>query len=84
MRAPAGGVAVKSGEDAVLTCVVLGAGGRPVLWKRARDLEVLTAGGVRVTRDERVQVLHDDCKLQINTSQSTYCLLLNANQITQF
>lgn len=60
MRAPAGGVAVKSGEDALLTCVVLGAGGRPVLWKRARDLKVLTAGGVRVTRDERVQVLHDD------------------------
>ncbi|XP_045774641.1 Ig-like and fibronectin type-III domain-containing protein 2 isoform X1 [Maniola jurtina] len=60
MRAPAGGVAVKSGEDALLTCVVLGARNKPVLWKRARDLKVLTAGGVRVTRDERVQVLHDD------------------------
>ncbi|XP_046969114.1 Ig-like and fibronectin type-III domain-containing protein 2 isoform X1 [Vanessa cardui] len=60
MRAPAGGVAVKSGEDALLTCVVLGARGKPVLWKRARDLQVLTAGGVRVTRDERVTVLHDD------------------------
>ncbi|CAH2247854.1 jg12230, partial [Pararge aegeria aegeria] len=60
MRAPAGGVAVKSGEDALLTCVVLGARGKPVLWKRARDLKVLTAGAVRVTRDERIQVLHDD------------------------
>ncbi|KAG6463259.1 hypothetical protein O3G_MSEX013776 [Manduca sexta] len=60
MRAPAGGVAVKSGEDALLTCVVLGARGRPVFWKRARDLQLLTAGGVRVTRDDRVQVLHDD------------------------
>lgn len=62
MRAPAGGVAAKSGEDALLTCVVLGARGKPVLWKRARDLQVLTAGGVRVTRDERIQVLHDDCE----------------------
>ncbi|XP_068617615.1 Ig-like and fibronectin type-III domain-containing protein 2 [Battus philenor] len=60
MRAPAGGVAVRSGEDALLTCVVLGARGKPVLWKRARDLQLLTAGGVRVTRDERVRVLHDD------------------------
>ncbi|XP_075980799.1 Ig-like and fibronectin type-III domain-containing protein 2 isoform X2 [Anticarsia gemmatalis] len=61
MRTPAvGGVAVKSGEDALLTCVVLGAKGRPVLWKRAKDLQLLTAGGVRVTRDDRVDVLHDD------------------------
>lgn len=60
MRAPGSGVATKSGEDALLTCVVLGARGKPVLWKRARDLQVLTAGGVRVTRDERIQVLHDD------------------------
>lgn len=61
MRTPAvGGVAVRSGEDALLTCVVLGAKGRPVLWRRAKDLRVLTAGGVRVTRDDRVEVLHDD------------------------
>ncbi|RVE49896.1 hypothetical protein evm_005489 [Chilo suppressalis] len=60
MRAPAGGVAVRSGEDALLTCVVLGARGRPVLWRRARDLKLLTAGGVTVTRDDRVHVLHDD------------------------
>ncbi|XP_041982407.1 Ig-like and fibronectin type-III domain-containing protein 1 isoform X2 [Aricia agestis] len=60
MRAPSGGVAVRSGEDALLTCVVMGARGKPVLWKRARDLQLLTAGGVRVTRDERVRVLHDD------------------------
>ncbi|XP_072944512.1 Ig-like and fibronectin type-III domain-containing protein 2 [Epargyreus clarus] len=60
MRAPAGGVAVRSGEDALLTCVVLGARGKPVFWRRARDQKLLTAGAVRVTRDERVRVLHDD------------------------
>ncbi|XP_061379093.1 Ig-like and fibronectin type-III domain-containing protein 2 isoform X2 [Danaus plexippus] len=60
MRAPAGAVTVKSGEDALLTCVVLGAKERPVIWKRARDHQVLTAGNLRVTRDDRVQVLHDD------------------------
>ncbi|XP_013190125.1 Ig-like and fibronectin type-III domain-containing protein 1 isoform X2 [Amyelois transitella] len=60
MRAPGGGVAVRSGEDALLTCVVLGAKGKPVLWRRARDLQLLTAGSVRVTRDDRVQILHDD------------------------
>ncbi|CAH0755584.1 unnamed protein product [Diatraea saccharalis] len=60
MRAPAGGVAVRSGEDALLTCVVLGARGRPVLWRRARDLMPLTAGSVTITKDDRVRVLHDD------------------------
>lgn len=61
MRRPGvAGVAVRSGEDALLTCVVLGAKGRPVLWKRARDNKLLTAGGVRVVRDDRVDVLHDD------------------------
>lgn len=60
MRAPSSGVTVRSGEDALLTCVVLGARGKPVLWKRASDRQLLTAGGVKVTRDERVHVLHDD------------------------
>lgn len=62
MRAPAGGVAVRSGEDALLTCVVLGARGKPVLWRRASGLQLLTAGGVIVTRDDRIHVLHDDSK----------------------
>ncbi|KAL0821463.1 hypothetical protein ABMA28_004934 [Loxostege sticticalis] len=60
MRAPAGGVSVRSGEDALMTCVVLGARGRPVLWRRSRDHQLLTAGGVRVTRDDRIHILHDD------------------------
>ncbi|CAK1550359.1 unnamed protein product [Leptosia nina] len=60
MKAPAGTVAVRSGEDALLTCVVLGARGKPVLWRRARDSALLTAGAVRVTRDDRIKVLHDD------------------------
>lgn len=60
MRPPTAGEAVRAGEDALLTCVVLGKKRRPVLWRRAKDLQLLTAGSVRVTRDDRVYVLHDD------------------------
>ncbi|KAF9805949.1 hypothetical protein SFRURICE_004161 [Spodoptera frugiperda] len=67
MRTPAvGGVAVRSGEDALLTCVVLGAKGRPVLWRRAKDLRVLTAGGVRVTRDDRVEIPMEKNELKLH------------------
>ncbi|GBP57930.1 hypothetical protein EVAR_40789_1 [Eumeta japonica] len=61
MKAPAGDVSVRAGEDALLTCVVQGARGRPVLWRRARDMQVLTAGAVRVDGNKRIHVLHDDC-----------------------
>ncbi|EDV97557.1 Ig-like and fibronectin type-III domain-containing protein 2 [Drosophila grimshawi] len=46
-------------KDALLTCVVSdNSGNNTVIWKKGD--EILTAGTVRVTKDHRVRVLHDE------------------------
>ncbi|XP_030373316.1 Ig-like and fibronectin type-III domain-containing protein 1 isoform X2 [Scaptodrosophila lebanonensis] len=46
-------------KDALLTCVVSeNAANNTVIWKKGD--EILTAGTVRVTKDHRIRVLHDD------------------------
>lgn len=59
-----GTVHTNEGEDALLTCVIRGAGDNTVMWKlEDRDRHskrVLTAGSTRVTADRRFQILHDD------------------------
>jgi hypothetical protein len=57
-------VHVQEGEDALLMCVVRGAEGKTVLWKRQEPgssltHRILTAGEVRTTADMRFSVLHD-------------------------
>lgn len=48
-------------KDALLTCVVSeNEANNTVIWKKGD--EILTAGTVRVTKDQRVRVLHDESK----------------------
>lgn len=48
-------------KDALLTCVVSeNEANNTVIWKKGD--EILTAGTVRVTKDHRIRVLHDESK----------------------
>lgn len=51
---------VREGEDALLTCVVMGSyRNDTVIWRKGPS-EILSAGLNRVTNDKRISVLHDD------------------------
>ncbi|KAH8270054.1 hypothetical protein KR018_003173 [Drosophila ironensis] len=50
---------ILEGKDALLTCVVSeNSSNNTVIWKKGD--EILTAGTVRVTKDHRVRILHDE------------------------
>lgn len=51
---------VAEGEDALLTCVVMGSyRNDTVIWRKGPS-EILSAGLNRVTNDKRISILHDD------------------------
>ncbi len=51
---------IPEGEDALLTCVVMGSyRNDTVIWRKGPS-EILSAGLNRVTNDKRISVLHDD------------------------
>jgi hypothetical protein len=52
---------VSEGDDALLTCVVMGSLYRndTVIWRKGPS-EILSAGLNRVTNDKRISILHDD------------------------
>lgn len=67
---------VKEGDDALLTCVVMGPyRNDTVLWRKG-PTEILAAGLNRVTNDKRISVLHDDAPSSINKPGGDVWVLL--------
>lgn len=55
-------------KDALLTCVVSeNSSNNTVIWKKGD--EILTAGTVRVTKDHRVRILHDESMYSLRSFQ---------------
>ena len=50
-------IATAEGHTATLTCVVRNLGKNTLIWKFGN--KILTAGGARITSDERISVIHD-------------------------
>jgi len=65
-------------KDALLTCVVSdNSSNNTVIWKKGD--EILTAGTVRVTKDHRVRILHDESEFYKSfnlLSHLSQCLVL--------
>lgn len=56
---------VREGEDALLTCVVMGPfKNDTILWRKGPN-EVLSANLNRVTNDKRISILHDDAPKKV-------------------
>jgi len=67
---------VSEGDDALLTCVVMGPfRNDTVLWRKGPS-EILAAGLNRVTNDKRISVLHDDAPNKKQTPAGDVWVLL--------
>lgn len=67
---------VKEGDDALLTCVIMGPyRNDTVLWRKG-PTEILSAGLNRVSNDKRISVLHDDAPSKISTPGGDVWVLL--------
>lgn len=67
---------VTEGEDALLTCVVMGPyRNDTVLWRKG-PTEIIAAGLNRVTNDKRFSVLHDDAPSNLNKPGGDVWVLL--------
>lgn len=63
LQGTGGPATVSEGEDALLTCVVMGPyKNDTVIWRKG-PTEILSAGLNRVTNDKRISILHDEAPL---------------------
>ncbi|KAL7051028.1 hypothetical protein ACKWTF_004301 [Chironomus riparius] len=61
---------VAEGDDALLTCVIMGAyRNDTVIWRKGPS-KILSAGLNRVTNDKRISILHDDAQKDANRAQT--------------
>ena len=66
----------KEGDDALLTCVVMGPyRNDTVLWRKG-PTEIIAAGLNRVTNDKRISVLHDDVPVKADKPAGDVWVLL--------
>ncbi len=52
-------VKVSEGENVLMTCVVRSLGDHALIWKDQTG-NILTVSNTRVTKDKRVEIIHDD------------------------
>lgn len=57
-------IVVTKGEDALLPCTLkkTSYSNDTVLWRKASTNEILTAGTNRVSKERRINILHDKCE----------------------
>ena len=61
---------VSEGDDALLTCVIMGAyRNDTVIWRKG-PMKILSAGLNRVTNDKRISILHDDAQKDADRTQT--------------
>lgn len=61
---------VSEGDDALLTCVIMGSyRNETVIWRKGPTM-ILSAGLNRVTKDKRISILHDDAQKDPSKTQT--------------